>query len=141
NYFIDEATFEYLLRAVELIAEHGWRLLPYYEFEQSTATWRFQGQTMQLGQPLAQIDFSEESREQAFTPDKAIGSDELAALLREAEATLARMGEAADAGATELNTYRLTLPASVNALRWFALPQEVSAHLFGESENKGEAAA
>jgi selenocysteine lyase/cysteine desulfurase len=140
NYFIDEATFEYLLRAVELIAEHGWRLLPYYEFEQSTATWRFQGQTMQLGQPLAQIDFSEESREQAFTPDKAIGSDELAALLREAEATLTRVGEAADQG-VELNTYRLTLPASVNALRWFALPQEVSAQLFGESENKGEAAA
>jgi multidrug efflux pump subunit AcrA (membrane-fusion protein) len=95
---------------------------------------------MQLGQPLAQIDFSEESREQAFTSDKAIGSDELAALLREAEATLARVGEAADQG-VELNTYRLTLPASVNALRWFALPQEVSAHLFGESENKGEAAA
>ncbi|MFV1989303.1 MAG: aminotransferase class V-fold PLP-dependent enzyme [Acidimicrobiales bacterium] len=39
NYFIDDATFEYILRAVELIASEGWRLLPYYRFEASSGLW------------------------------------------------------------------------------------------------------
>ena len=33
NYFISEAVFDFLLEAVHLLAEHGWRLLPHYAFE------------------------------------------------------------------------------------------------------------
>ncbi|MBL4800296.1 MAG: aminotransferase class V-fold PLP-dependent enzyme [Emcibacter sp.] len=40
NYFIDEETFEYILRAVELIAEHGWKLLGRYEYEPKHGIWR-----------------------------------------------------------------------------------------------------
>jgi selenocysteine lyase/cysteine desulfurase len=40
NYFIDEETFDYLVRAVDLVATHGWRLLPWYRFEPSTGLWR-----------------------------------------------------------------------------------------------------
>jgi selenocysteine lyase/cysteine desulfurase len=36
NYFIDEATFDYLLSAIELVASHGARLIPEYEFDKDS---------------------------------------------------------------------------------------------------------
>ena len=40
NYFISEAVFDYVVRAVELVAREGWRLLPWYRFEPATGLWR-----------------------------------------------------------------------------------------------------
>ncbi len=40
NYFLDEATFTFLLEAVHLIASEGWRLLPDYEFDADSGIWR-----------------------------------------------------------------------------------------------------
>ena len=42
NYFISETVFEYILAAVELVAEHGWRLLPRYRFDAPTGLWYHQ---------------------------------------------------------------------------------------------------
>ena len=43
NYFISEETFAFLLEAVNLIAEHGWRLVPRYTFDPKTAFWHYAG--------------------------------------------------------------------------------------------------
>jgi selenocysteine lyase/cysteine desulfurase len=40
NYFISEAVFDYVVRAVELVARDGWRLVPWYRFEPATGLWR-----------------------------------------------------------------------------------------------------
>jgi len=40
NYFIDDPTFNYILSAVHLVADHGARLLPYYRFEPESGLWR-----------------------------------------------------------------------------------------------------
>ncbi len=40
NYFISEEAFEFILEAVHLIAQDGWKLLPLYEFEPETGLWR-----------------------------------------------------------------------------------------------------
>jgi selenocysteine lyase/cysteine desulfurase len=40
NYFVSDTEFEFLLRAVEFVAEHGWKLLPQYEFDAMTGLWR-----------------------------------------------------------------------------------------------------
>lgn len=40
NYFISEAVFSYIVEAVELIADHGYRLIEDYHFEQDTGLWR-----------------------------------------------------------------------------------------------------
>ena len=40
NYFISEAVFDYLVEAVDLVATHGWRLLPAYRFDPVTGLWR-----------------------------------------------------------------------------------------------------
>jgi hypothetical protein len=39
NYFLDEAVFDYVLRAVDLVADEGWRLLPLYRFDELTGLW------------------------------------------------------------------------------------------------------
>ena len=44
NYFFDQETVDYLVRAVMLIAEHGWRLLPYYHYSEDSGTWSLQEQ-------------------------------------------------------------------------------------------------
>lgn len=40
NYFIDEAEFDYILSAIELVARCGWRLLPFYRYDPASGTWR-----------------------------------------------------------------------------------------------------
>jgi selenocysteine lyase/cysteine desulfurase len=40
NYFISDAVFEYILDAVHLIAEHGWKFLPLYRFDPASGLWR-----------------------------------------------------------------------------------------------------
>jgi selenocysteine lyase/cysteine desulfurase len=40
NYFISEAVFRYLVDAVALVAEHGWKLLPDYRFDPASGLWR-----------------------------------------------------------------------------------------------------
>jgi selenocysteine lyase/cysteine desulfurase len=39
NYYISEAVLAYIIEAVNLIAEHGWRLLPLYRFDPGTGLW------------------------------------------------------------------------------------------------------
>ena len=40
NYFISEAVFDYIVRAVALVARDGWRLTPWYRFEPASGLWR-----------------------------------------------------------------------------------------------------
>jgi selenocysteine lyase/cysteine desulfurase len=40
NYFISEAVFDFLVRAVALVARDGWRLTPWYRFEPASGLWR-----------------------------------------------------------------------------------------------------
>ncbi|MGH8912387.1 MAG: aminotransferase class V-fold PLP-dependent enzyme, partial [Acidimicrobiia bacterium] len=39
NYFISEEEFTYLVDAVHLVAESGWRLLPQYRFDPASGSW------------------------------------------------------------------------------------------------------
>jgi selenocysteine lyase/cysteine desulfurase len=40
NYFMSEAVLAYVLDAVHLLADHGWKLLPLYRFDPVTGLWR-----------------------------------------------------------------------------------------------------
>ena len=39
NYFISEAVFDYIVEAVHLLANEGWKLLPLYRFDPRTGLW------------------------------------------------------------------------------------------------------
>jgi len=39
NYFISDAVFEYIVSAVDLVAEQGWKLTPQYRFDATSGRW------------------------------------------------------------------------------------------------------
>ncbi len=39
NYFLSDAVFDFILKAVHLVANEGWKLLPHYGFDERTALW------------------------------------------------------------------------------------------------------
>ncbi|MBY6188903.1 aminotransferase class V-fold PLP-dependent enzyme [Microbulbifer agarilyticus] len=120
NYFIDEDTFEYLLRAVELVAEHGWKLLPYYYFDTANGTWRYQKKALSPEVSLNTLDFSEPAAAASAQVDTSY-----AELLAQAEQELLRTDR-------EGETYRLELSDAADALRWFVLPQSISVLQMGD---------
>ncbi len=119
NYFIDEASFDYLVRAVELVAEYGWCLLPFYQFDTAAGVWRYQGQQVEL--PVALTDCHPE---QVITVENGLPVD-FAALLQQAEDELcrSRRGE---------SRYALGLNHQSAALCWFILPEQI------ELDDEGE---
>jgi hypothetical protein len=114
NYFIGDETFEYLLAAIDLVATHGWKLLPYYEFDQSSGTWRYQARKMELESLSVAAMFDSSSA--ASAPTKPLGLDAVLAAARH------ELVQEAHSGAR----YSLSLPAAADALRWFVLPQDIS---------------
>ncbi len=115
NYFIDEETFEYIVRAVELVAEHGWRLQPYYRFDNEHGVWLYQNRRMPIAVSLNDIHydsgmFQTESREVGRVDQPLSRFVELA----EQELCKAdRDGE----------TYGLDISGRAEELRWFYLPE------------------
>ncbi len=116
NYFIDENTFEYLLQAVELVADHGWRFLPFYKFDEANGVWRYQNQKNEPAINLGEFDF--------------VGSNCIKDELRDQELLslpgyLALAEEELRSEKLKGDTYSLTLSEAAETLRWFVLPQEI----------------
>ena len=118
NYFIAEATVEFILDAVELVAEQGWRLLPRYAFEPATGLWRHVDGV--ATPPLSLHDVSYEAGRPRFpTPHLMHDASAYDRYLEQARALLA----------AEPGPCPLPPPATspdFEALRWFPLPQEIS---------------
>lgn len=112
NYFIDEATFEYLLSAVELVASYGWRLLPFYQYHTDSGTWRFQGKKINLNPQLNPFDDSLAGEKPEY-----ISPLELVTYSQKAKEELLKIRR------TETQ-YDLELPEQADNLRGFVLPQE-----------------
>jgi len=116
NYFISEEVFEYLLEAVALVARHGWRLLPYYHFDQTQGVWRFQDKNPEPATSLAQLDFNHYVSITAEHDRPLLPLREYLAI---AERELCRKLHNA-------RFYNLTLPEDAEALRWFVSPREAA---------------
>jgi selenocysteine lyase/cysteine desulfurase len=113
NYFISEETFDYITNAIELVAEHGWKLLPYYSFNTTSSTWSFQETAMQLTSDLSAINFNDDAGNLAVSY-----SENLADYSTKAERVLNTPLEG--------KKYQLNLSDNANMLRWFWLPQELA---------------
>jgi selenocysteine lyase/cysteine desulfurase len=116
NYFINEESFNYIVRAVELIAQHGSKLLSFYNFDQSSGVWRYQDIKNTQKSSLAALDFnhiSDNLKQSTDLPSDTNLSDYMA-LAEEEIRKNNRDGL----------QYGLILPEAAEKLRWFALPQE-----------------
>jgi hypothetical protein len=59
NFFIPDEEIDYVLSAIEFIAQYGWMFLPHYQFEAETGVWvNREEKESRVRQWLGQIDYS-----------------------------------------------------------------------------------
>jgi len=117
NYFFSDALADYIIEAVNLIAEHGWKLLPLYTFDSHTGAWRHGA--VSASSPLGglqDINVHAPTRPVAVT----VGEEALADYLQDARKILTQTPSIKDPSS---DTARM-LSGEAEALRWFPLPDD-----------------
>ncbi|MFC7548347.1 aminotransferase class V-fold PLP-dependent enzyme [Plantactinospora sp. GCM10030261] len=114
NYFISDTVADYLVEAVRLIADHGYRLLPDYRFDVRTGLWRHRAEPDRPPVGLADLIDPATPPEAGSGPER-VGEEALAGYLDEARRILTTRPARLDDSATGLAD-------SFEALRWFHLP-------------------
>jgi selenocysteine lyase/cysteine desulfurase len=118
NYFISDTVLDYVIRAVEFVAEHGWRFLTDYTFDEQTALWRHRDGLVEPPLRLHDVTYDRASGEMRYQRfDDRAPESALASYLAEAERLAA---ERAGSGWRDPDGLR----ADFESLRWFELPGE-----------------
>ncbi|XP_062513772.1 uncharacterized protein LOC134189497 isoform X2 [Corticium candelabrum] len=120
-YFMDENTVSFVLQAVVLVADHGWQMLPHYNFNPDTGEWRHH-------------------RHQAFKDRRWLGNISYSTgkfTVRESKAQLPTANSFKDClegakeafrvaykGAPHLGDQTVMLGEEGEKMRWFLLPSE-----------------
>lgn len=118
NYFISETVFDFVVSAVEILADRGWTLLPFYNFDPHSGLWRHHDGM--AAPPLSLYDISFEGGRLSY-PDRrhTAPEEDLIPYLDEAR----RIFDTAEAdhppGA------HVELGPGFEALRWFPIPEEL----------------
>ena len=120
NYFISDQVFNFILDAVRFVADHGWRLLPYYRFDPETALWRHRRPIAEPPLSLHDIDYS--SGEMDYRHKSQLHSDDdLAGYIDDAYAILRDLDNSVPP--EPLGAPLVT--EDFEHLRWFPLPDEM----------------
>jgi len=121
NYFISDTVFQYIVDAVSLVADHGYKLVPHYRFELDTGLWRHENGPVEPPLRLSQLAYNE-AGELTFPrhQDKAPESV-LADYLTEAEMLFAGLPDPYIDGQPD-HAADTRLSADFEHLRWFDLP-------------------
>lgn len=123
NYFISEPVFEYILEAVHMVAQDGWKLLPDYNFCPMTGQWRHSARAERRTMSLHDLRFRggrlsypthRMTAPEWILPDYL---EQARAVFEDAGDRVSRAGEAQAVPRSE----------SFEALRWFLLPEDLAA--------------
>jgi selenocysteine lyase/cysteine desulfurase len=118
NYFLDEPAFRYIVDAVDLVATHGWKLLPEYRFDPHTGLWRHRGGLVEPPLRLTQLHYDATGRLRWPAHHERADSSAFAEYLRQARKLFDGLGEPEwlDGAAGRRVSGRF------EELRWFELP-------------------
>ncbi len=138
NYFISEPVFDFIVKALHLVADEGARLLPDYRFDALTGQWRHRQRSPRAA-ACASADLSYRSGKLEFR----------ARMLTEPEWALEGYVEAArramDGAPSRFRGAARSDPpppsADFEELRWFPLPGEVATELFHLEDGRDAAQA
>jgi selenocysteine lyase/cysteine desulfurase len=119
NYFISEAVFEFILQAVEFVADHGWRLLPDYSFDPPTGLWR--NRSGRAKPPMSLHDIRYTNGSMTYQQRRRVEPEENLPLYLDAARRIVEAVDGGGRGGPELE-----LSADFEHLRWFPLPHEVA---------------
>jgi len=129
NYFLSETEFAYLVDAIHIIANDGWRLLPHYDFEPDTGQWRHRASGGHGHGVRRLTDISYATGRLAFRSRHASEPESaLPGYLDDARRIIA----AAQAEYAALELAEVAMTPDFEELRWFPLPGEVLSELRGE---------
>ncbi|XP_065179640.1 uncharacterized protein LOC135810102 [Sycon ciliatum] len=136
-YFMSDEEVDYILSAIALVAEHGWKLLPQYKFDIHSGEWKHLLDPIQR-QWLGSISYASGGLT-APTMVPAAGSDGDAAVPSYKEC-LSLATQVFESAASTLDTgaqadQRLVLPESAERLRWYVLPSEITSSIRSNTEN------
>jgi selenocysteine lyase/cysteine desulfurase/CRP-like cAMP-binding protein len=126
NYFISETLFDYVVEAVHLLANEGWKLLPLYRFDPYTGLWHHASGRPRPPLSLHDVSFASGTLEfhgpRGTEPESALGRylEEARRIVREVEAA---------PGREPLRDPTVT--PEFERIRWFPLPGEALAQLQG----------
>jgi selenocysteine lyase/cysteine desulfurase len=119
NYFLSDAVFDFIVEAVHLIANEGWRLLPQYEFDPDSGIW-----THGLGlaePPMSLEDLSYSGGTLDYPIHRATEPESILADYLTYAHTIFENAATADVPAQPLH-----VSEDFEHLRWFVLPSEVT---------------
>jgi hypothetical protein len=112
--------FRYLLDAVHLVADQGWKLLGDYRFDPASGLWRHRRGPVEPPLRLGDLRYDDQGRLRSVATHATASDAALADYLDQARRLLAAhpAGEDGDAAPGDLPG----LSADFESLRWFALP-------------------
>jgi hypothetical protein len=114
NYFASETTLGYILDAVHLVADHGWKLLPLYRFDPASGIWRHHAVDPDARPGLREM-LGATTGATATAPESA-----LAGQLDAARAIIA----AVEADPPADSSLGVSVGEEFERVRWFTLPAE-----------------
>lgn len=121
NYFISDTVFEYIVDAVSLIADHGYKLVPQYRFDPDSGLWRHERGLVEPPLRLAQLAYDDQGRLGYPRHDDRAPESALAGYLVEAQELLSSLPDPyADGEPAHVADERLS--DDFEHLRWFDLP-------------------
>ena len=138
NYFISEASFDFIVKAVHLVADEGWRLLPDYSFDAASGGWWH----TRSGRPRAAMSLRDLSYRSGKLQFRSRMSTEPEWAL---DGYLDAARRVFDAAASR---FRATPPSAAppppedfESLRWFPLPGEVAGEMLRDEDGPAAAEA
>ncbi|HUG41202.1 MAG TPA: aminotransferase class V-fold PLP-dependent enzyme [Longimicrobiales bacterium] len=132
NYFISEAEASFILRAVDWVATHGWKLLPYYDFDPLTGEWRHREWKAHAPMSLADVSYGD-GRMRFRSRHTRASERDLEGYFAEAEAAVRR----AEAEIPALEIAPAPLEEDFERLRWFPLAHDVAERMRREAVGAG----
>ncbi len=124
-YYTSEAAFAYVLAAVHLIADEGWKLLPHYRFEADSGLWRHRAAP--AGGETRLADLLDAAAPALARAPESVLPGQLFAARRILRAAGERPPAAPAAGPGD----GPPCSADLERIRWFPLPGEAVARLRG----------
>ncbi|XP_065845865.1 uncharacterized protein [Oscarella lobularis] len=120
-YFAPQEEIDYILRAVALVAEHGWKLLPQYTFHPETGEWtHYKQKDLKDRQWLGNVSYRtgkfsyKETKEYRSPPPSFESLLDEALVIFNASHKISRV----------LSDHTVLLDSEAEAMRWFLYPSE-----------------